>query len=277
LYAPQIHTPWCYCTLLMPFRGRGEKVACRILHNLKVACRLGSSSLLVRDEPKSWTRFGSQKLVLSKSKSEQIWYSAMPTWQFPGGCTINFEAWWLLSSEGCELADLSGKTATAPYSNIFEYASAISYHIHILFAPSTAYHIHMYLNMFKIYFSISYLWPPLLQISGCWPWLWHWHLHDFTPHNFVWDLSLLSLPEMLKSRDYQTIRIVYLPSTLSRPLSTPIRGINKVITNTSDAIYIMTTPNSLFKVLSQIEVIWKNAHIWCPLGHLWVHSIKILA
>jgi hypothetical protein len=68
---------------------------------------------------------------------------------------MTFELQWLPSQQ-----IWGGNIAIVLYSNIFEYTSAISYHIHILFAPSTAYYIHMYLNIF-IFFFISYLWQAL--------------------------------------------------------------------------------------------------------------------
>ncbi|KAJ7722784.1 hypothetical protein B0H16DRAFT_1737512 [Mycena metata] len=40
---------------------------------------------------------------------------------------------------------------------------AVLYYIHILFAPSGAYRIRIEVNIFKIYFSVSYSWPALLQ------------------------------------------------------------------------------------------------------------------
>jgi hypothetical protein len=42
----QISTPQCYYTIVMAFRGRKKKAACRFLHNQKAACRFGTSSLI---------------------------------------------------------------------------------------------------------------------------------------------------------------------------------------------------------------------------------------
>ena len=48
----QIPTSQCYYTVVMAFRGRKKKAACRFLHNQKAACRLGHLHFW----PKFWVK-----------------------------------------------------------------------------------------------------------------------------------------------------------------------------------------------------------------------------
>lgn len=110
----------------------------------------GSGSfLLVRDGPKSWTHFGSQKLDLGKSKGEQIRYGTIPAWQFPGGSDHWF--WGLLMT--------------------FELQGVLSWHPtwQIWVEKQQLHHIQIYLNMpwpYHIIF-IFYLHLPQRIIFIC--------------------------------------------------------------------------------------------------------------
>jgi hypothetical protein len=83
------------------------------------------------------------------------------------------------------LGSPGAQTHTLLYSNIFEYGWAhivlypyhivfIFGHIHIQSEALGPYRIHIYLNIFKIYFSVSYFWPALHQgasngMRNCFP------------------------------------------------------------------------------------------------------------